>query len=219
MASIAKAALWFDILGRLVSRDGDRSFAGFSDELVSAAGWIDREHLLVASETALWRFNVETGARERVVPVSAELVHLRSNDGRADPWEASGSAMMGKNSGESRGASGGFLAANCANSFRHLDRQRDLLRRRARACVFRRHRARHGVVARARSGGRLSDEPRVFLQLGGTGFNPDGAVVDPEGRFWNAQWGAGGSLVMGRTALSSGGALRRWSAQLSRVRR
>ena len=34
-------------------------------------------------------------------------------------------------------------------------------------------------------------EPRLFLDLVPEGLAPDGAVVDAEGRFWNAQWGAG----------------------------
>jgi sugar lactone lactonase YvrE len=34
-------------------------------------------------------------------------------------------------------------------------------------------------------------EPEVWLDLARAGLNPDGAVIDAEGRFWNAQWGAG----------------------------
>jgi sugar lactone lactonase YvrE len=33
-------------------------------------------------------------------------------------------------------------------------------------------------------------EPQVWLDLARAGLNPDGAVIDAEGRFWNAQWGA-----------------------------
>ena len=191
---LRRQIFWFDILGKgLLSRDGDRELRWSFDELVSAAGWIDREHLLVASETALWRFNVETGARERVVPVSAELVHLRSNDGRADPWGGFWIGTMGKNS-ENRAGSiwrlwGGelrklFSGISIANAI-CFDAEREL-------AYF----ADTGLGTVWSQGldpaaGWPSDEPRVFLQLGGTGFNPDGAVVDSEGRFWNAQWGAG----------------------------
>ncbi|MDX5350247.1 MAG: SMP-30/gluconolactonase/LRE family protein, partial [Paracoccaceae bacterium] len=34
-------------------------------------------------------------------------------------------------------------------------------------------------------------EAEVWLDLDRAGLNPDGAVIDAEGRFWNAQWGAG----------------------------
>ena len=34
-------------------------------------------------------------------------------------------------------------------------------------------------------------QPQVWLDLTAEGLNPDGAVIDAEGRFWNAQWGAG----------------------------
>lgn len=88
---------WFDILGKaLLSRVGDQELRWDFGEFVSAAGWIDRDTLIIASETALWRFEIETGARERIVPLSADLDHLRSNDGRADPWGGFWIGTMGK---------------------------------------------------------------------------------------------------------------------------
>jgi sugar lactone lactonase YvrE len=33
-------------------------------------------------------------------------------------------------------------------------------------------------------------QPEVYLDLRAEGLNPDGAVVDAEGRMWLAQWGA-----------------------------
>jgi sugar lactone lactonase YvrE len=33
--------------------------------------------------------------------------------------------------------------------------------------------------------------PQLWLDLQPEGLNPDGAVIDAEGLFWNAQWGAG----------------------------
>jgi len=33
-------------------------------------------------------------------------------------------------------------------------------------------------------------EAEVFLDFTGSGINPDGAVCDAQGDFWNAQWGA-----------------------------
>ena len=59
---------------------------GFLGELASAAGWIDRDHLLVATETGLWRFGLLDGAKEPIAAIAADAPQLRSNDGRADPW-------------------------------------------------------------------------------------------------------------------------------------
>ena len=39
--------------------------------------------------------------------------------------------------------------------------------------------------------------PQVWLDLTAEGLNPDGAVIDAEGRFWNAQWGAGRAAAYG----------------------
>ena len=54
---------WFDILaGKLLSRDGDRRCEWSFTEMVSAAGWVDRTRLLIASETSLFLFDLDTEA-------------------------------------------------------------------------------------------------------------------------------------------------------------
>jgi sugar lactone lactonase YvrE len=45
---------------------------GSFDRHVSAAGWVDRDVLLVASETDLFRFDLETGAQETWSPLEAD---------------------------------------------------------------------------------------------------------------------------------------------------
>ena len=77
---------WFDILGRrlMSQRDGDPLEWQF-DEMVSACGWIDRDHLLIASETALLRFDLRTGAHQKLVALEPDRAGNRANDGRADP--------------------------------------------------------------------------------------------------------------------------------------
>jgi sugar lactone lactonase YvrE len=55
---------WFDIMGkRLMTRTEDGARTWVFDRHVSAAGWVDRETLMVASETDLFRFDIDTGAR------------------------------------------------------------------------------------------------------------------------------------------------------------
>ena len=64
---------WFDILGkRLMSRDGDTALAWEFDEYVSAAGWIDRDTLMIASQSALLRFDIPSGDHEVILPLEAE---------------------------------------------------------------------------------------------------------------------------------------------------
>ena len=37
------------------------------DEMVSAAGWVSHDELLIASETGLFRFNLDTGTKTLIV--------------------------------------------------------------------------------------------------------------------------------------------------------
>ena len=72
---------WFDILGKCLHTKGQHwQF----EEHVSAAGWVSRDELLIASETALFRFNLETEEKEHVIDLEADNPVTRSNDGRAD---------------------------------------------------------------------------------------------------------------------------------------
>ena len=84
---IRQQFFWFDIVGkRLLTRTDAGPQEWQFDENVSAAGWIDNDTLLMASETGLWRFSLIDGSCELVVSLEADNPVTRSNDGRADPW-------------------------------------------------------------------------------------------------------------------------------------
>ncbi|MBT5679357.1 MAG: SMP-30/gluconolactonase/LRE family protein, partial [Marinovum sp.] len=88
---------WFDILAkRLITRLGDTEHYWQFDEHVSAAGWIDHDRLLIASETRLFSFNLVTQVQQTVVALEAKDLRTRSNDGRADPWGGFWIGTMGK---------------------------------------------------------------------------------------------------------------------------
>jgi sugar lactone lactonase YvrE len=55
------------------------------DDHVSAAGWIDRNGLLIASEPRLFSFNLAKEAQKSAGALGADNRHTRSNDGRTDP--------------------------------------------------------------------------------------------------------------------------------------
>ena len=77
---------WFDILeNRLLSRDGDQRLEWRFAENVSAAGWTGHDTLLIASETRLFEFNVETRSETHVAFLEQQDPGSRTNDGRADP--------------------------------------------------------------------------------------------------------------------------------------
>ncbi len=185
-----KMLFWFDILAhRLMSKDQIWQF----DEHVSAAGWLDSDHLLIASETALFQFDLEKGTQTQIVPLEDDSPITRSNDGRADPYGGFWIGTMGKEAepragtiyryyrGEVRRLFSGITVTNAicfspdglwAYFCDTFDRQ---IKRQALDTM-------HGWP---------KGEPEVFVDLKADGLNPDGAVVDMSGRLWNAHWGAG----------------------------
>lgn len=189
-----REAFWFDILGRkLLSRSGTEARVRDLPEIHSAAGWIDHERLLLASETGLWDFDLRTGARRPVVAIEADTPGTRSNDGRADPWGGFWIGTMGKQAEPGAGAiwryHGGELRRLVAGITIPNAICFDAGRARAYYADTPAHIVWHQPLDPATG---WPEGPRaVFLDLSAEGLFPDGAVVDGAGRFWNAQWGAG----------------------------
>ncbi|MBV7407831.1 SMP-30/gluconolactonase/LRE family protein [Maritimibacter sp. DP1N21-5] len=89
---------WFDIKGqRLLSRHFGTGVTRDIDlpEVFSAAGWIDRETLVLASETGLWCWTVD-GQMESFAELESDRPGNRTNDGRIDPWGGFWIGTMGK---------------------------------------------------------------------------------------------------------------------------
>jgi sugar lactone lactonase YvrE len=184
---------WFDILNnRMMSRDAVGQQEWHFSERVSAAGWIDDDTLLIASETALSRFDLRDGSREGITPLEADRRETRSNDGRADPQGGFWIGTMGKQAqpgagsiwryyrGELRRLFPGISISN-AISFAPDGRTAHF----ADTAIGKLWR-----VALDAQGWPVG-KPELFLDLASEGLNPDGAVVDAAGLLWLAQWGAG----------------------------
>lgn len=184
---------WFDIPNRcMMSRTGERDHEWRFPEFVSSAGWVDESHLLVASSNALSLFDLDTGTAQKIVALEADNPLTRSNDGRADPYGGFWIGTMGLNCEPGRGAIyrfyrgelrkllGGIAISN-AICFAP-DGMEAYLADSATKCVLRWHLDGRGWP---------KGEPTLFLDLAAKGLMPDGAVVDSDGIFWNAHWGAG----------------------------
>ncbi|KIN76111.1 SMP-30/gluconolactonase/LRE family protein [Sulfitobacter mediterraneus] len=183
---------WFDILGRkLHSKHSGKPITWAFDEHVSAAGWIDHDTILIASETQLFTFNLETGARQQMTLLEASNPITRSNDGRADPFGGFWIGTMGKNIEAGAGAIYRFYKGQLYQIFDQLTIPN--------AICF----APDGKVAYFTdtltqiihkqpldNDGWPQGKPQVFADLRAEGLFPDGAVVDDTGHLWNAQWGA-----------------------------
>lgn len=184
---------WFDILGhRLLSRDGTGPREWRFGECVSAAGWIDRDWLLIASETALFRFSVATGERAPIVALEADNPATRSNDGRADPFGGFWIGTMGKRAEPGAGTIYRFFEGKLEPLYRNITIPNAIcFAPDGRSAYFTDSPSRKIMVQPLDETGWPDGAAEVFADLGPEGLNPDGAVTDAEGGLWNAQWGAG----------------------------
>lgn len=183
---------WFDILGqRLLTVEAgtprEWSFAG----KVSAAGWVDRDRLVVAGESGLLLFDIDSGSARPLVDLEAANPLTRSNDGRADPCGGFWIGTMGKKAERQAGALYRFHRGELRRLFAGLTIPNAI-------CFAPGGQSAHfadtatGKVMRVAldAAGWPTGQPEVFLDLGPQGLNPDGAVIDAQGLMWLAQWGA-----------------------------
>lgn len=179
---------WFDIPeGRILWQGGSAQFDG----PISAAGWVDRDHLLVASYRGLHRFGIETQDFSDVVALEEHIASTRSNDGRADLkggfWigtmsrtgEAGAGALYRYAQGELRQLRSGLTTPNaiCFSPDGRMGYHSDTRQRK----VFRWALDDAGWPVGA---------PEAFIDLSEEGLRPDGAVTDANGDLWIAQWAA-----------------------------
>jgi sugar lactone lactonase YvrE len=186
---------WFNVTeNRLLSRTADGPVEWAFDENVSAAGWIDFDTLLIASETALWRCSLVDGSRELVVPLEADNPVTRSNDGRADPWGGFWIGTMGKSAEPEAGAIYRFFHGELRQLFDKITVSNAI-------CFTPDRRYAHFTDTLTQLVMRQSldadtgwpvGEPEVFIDLRGTKIFPDGAVVDSSGNLWIAKYGGSG---------------------------
>lgn len=188
-----KQMFWFDILNQsLLSQDQNGPRQWRFPELVSAAGWVTDDVLLIAGERDLFLFDLESEEIETLCLLEQDKPKNRPNDGRADPFGGFWIGTMGKRAeagagaiyryyrGELRQLFGGITIPNsisfpAGGAFAHFS---DTVTGR--------------VMRVALDGeGWPKGTPETFLDLTAQGLNPDGAVVDANGVLWLAQWGAG----------------------------
>ena len=72
-------------------------------KFVTALAWIDKDDLLVATETGLEKLNLESFETVEICPIEADNSATRSNDGRADPWGGFWISTMGKSAEHNAG--------------------------------------------------------------------------------------------------------------------
>lgn len=182
---------WFDILNRrLMSRDATGPLEWQFDECVSAAGWVDRDRLLIASESALSLFDLRDGNRRQLTPLEADNPVTRSNDGRADPQGGFWIGTMGKKAEHGAGTIWRYYRGELRALFPGLTITNAISFAPDGKTAHFADTAQHKVWRVALDGdGWPKGDPEVFLDLSAGGLNPDGAVTDAAGLLWLAEWG------------------------------
>ena len=182
---------WFDILGnRLLTRTAEGPQEWRFAERVSAAGWVDDHRLMIASETALFRFDLLTGARFDVCLLEAERAETRSNDGRADPQGGFWIGTMGKKAEPGAGAIYRWYRGELRRLYAQVSIPNAMsFTPDGRTAHFADSATRKVMRVALDAEGWPAGEAQVYLDLGPDEGEPDGAVVDMAGNLWLAEWG------------------------------
>lgn len=186
------ALFWFDILSNRLFCKVETEQSWDFDERVSAAGWVDHDTLLLASQTALWRFDIPTGEQEYIVGLESDNDATRSNDGRADPQGGFWIGTMGHHAEPQAGAIYRYCKGTLRKLFDKISISNSIcFAPDGRTAYFTDTRTRQVLQVTLDSDGWPKGKAKVFLDLTAEELNPDGSVIDAAGNFWNAQWGAG----------------------------
>jgi sugar lactone lactonase YvrE len=191
---IRSQLFWFDILGgQLLSRSAEGGVLSWTfPEMVSAAGWVDEDHLLIASEVALFTLDLRDGTQTALVGLEETNPKTRSNDGRADPWGGFWIGTMGKKAEPEAGALYRWYKGRLVRLRDRMGIPNAICFALDRSVAYYADTQEDRIYRQPLDGeGWPKGAPEVFLDLGAEGVHPDGAVVDSEGYLWNAQWGAG----------------------------
>ncbi len=184
---------WFDILDRrLITCQGGHDVSWQFDDYVSAFGHIDADTLLLASATGLWRFELATGQRSLLVQLEPDQPETRSNDGRADPQGGFWISTMAIDATQGAGAIYRFYKGTLRKLFNGLTIPNAIcFTPDGKNACFTDTVTQKVMRVALDADGWPTGQPELYIDMTSEDLNPDGAVIDADGRFWNAQWGAG----------------------------
>lgn len=184
---------WVDIMRRaLYCRSNDQVSVLHFETAISAIGWIDHDHLLLASSAGLLKFNIESGVLDTICHIEADNPMTRANDGRADPWGGFWIGTMGCQAEPDAGAIYRYFRGELRRLFAPLTIPNAICFSPDSALAYFADTMRSRIWRQKLNpaNGWPLGEPELFLDFTNSGLKPDGAVCDTQGYLWNAQWGA-----------------------------
>lgn len=179
---------WFDILNKRFHTQGQHwDF----DEYVSAAGWVDHDTFLIASESQFFTFNIETEEEIYICGLESDNNDTRSNDGRADPQGGFWIGTMGKTAQSKAGSIYRYYRGELRRLFANITITNAICFAPCGTIAYYADTAVGKLMATdLDADGWPTGKPRLVIDLNAEDFGIDGAVVDADGNIWNAQWGA-----------------------------
>lgn len=184
---------WFDIIEkRLLTQNNGVSQHWQFDEHVSAAGWVDHDTLLIASQTALLRFDITTGESIKVIGLEADQPLTRSNDGRADPWGGFWIGTVGLKGEPGAGTIYRYYGRALRELYTEITIPNAICFSPDKRFAYFTDTPTQTIMRQTLDiEGWPAGAPEMFVDFTSQGLDPDGAVVDTDGNLWVAQWGAG----------------------------
>jgi len=188
-----KELFWFDIIRNKLYAKSCGILRHYEfEEHASAAGWIDENTLLVATETALSKLDLTTEELEIICALDSDNPVTRSNDGRADPWGGFWIGTMGKKRELKAGAIYRYYRGEVRMMYSAITTSNSICfdPSASYVCFTDTHTGKVMRQKLSENDGWLVGEPELYLDFSGEYWGPDGAVIDASGNFWNAQWDA-----------------------------
>ena len=189
---IREQMFWFDINNqKLLSQDRDGPREWRFPEIVSAAGWVSEDVLLIAGERDLFLFDLETEEVETLCLLEQDKPKNRPNDGRADPQGGFWIGTMAKDEAPGAGAIYRYYRGELRKLYSDISIPNAICFPPSGAFAHFTDTVTQKVMKVSLDAeGWPNAEPEVFLDLTTEGLYPDGAVIDAAGVMWLAQWGA-----------------------------
>ena len=183
---------WIDILNEvLYCRHGEEIRHWQFDQPISATAWIDQDSLLIASASALLKFDIANGLTEVVAPLEADNPLTRSNDGRADAQGGFWIGTMARDHAARAGAIYRYYRGELRKLYTEITVPNAMCFSPDGDFAYFADSMRQKIMRQRLdpADGWPSGDPEVFVDLTGRKYGPDGAVVDAAGNLWNACWG------------------------------
>ncbi len=192
---IRQELFWFDILSAKMfhkKTPEQQPIVHEFNRMVSAAGWVNKNVLLIASETNLFLYDLNTRVERHLIDLEKDNLKTRSNDGRSDPWGGFWIGTMGKNCEPDAGAIYRYFEGKLkliiskvtiSNSICFsIDKKYCYFSDTAKKNIMR-------IKLDSDNGSPIKNS-EIFIDLADEVIAPDGSVVDGSGNIWNAQWGS-----------------------------